>query len=169
MLCVKVMYFSSKPLLSEVDVTVVIPTKSLQQTAQRFAQRHPACGERIYRNTLAVGVVDQYLRLLGFETDITQGDSWNPVLQVVNDVADLYLPGYGRIECRVVEADAAECYVPADVSCDRVAYIVMGLDLEADVPEAALLGFVGEVTDEWILLDELRSLAELPQFLSGEG
>ncbi len=163
------MLFSSKTLLSELDATVVIPTKSLQQTAQRFSQRQPVCAERIYRNTLAVGVVDQYLRLLGFETDITQGDSWNPVLQVVNDVADLYVLDYGRIECRVVEAEAAKCYVPADVSCDRVAYIVMRLDLEADVPAAALLGFVGEVTDEWILLDELRSLTELPQYLSGEG
>ena len=160
------MLFSSKTLLSETDVTVVMPTESLQQTAQRFSQRHPTSAERIYRNTLAVGVVDQYLRLLGIETDITQGDSWNPVLQVVNDVADLYLPGYGRVECRVVEADAPDCYVPADVSCDRIAYIIVRLHLEAAEPEAALLGFVIEVTDEWVPLHTLQSLSELPQYLS---
>ncbi|MEM7062125.1 MAG: DUF1822 family protein [Cyanobacteria bacterium P01_B01_bin.77] len=159
------MFFPSKPLLFETDSTVVMPTKSLQQTAQRFAQRYPPCGQRIYRNTLAVGVVDQYLSLLGIKTDITQGDSWNPVMQVVNDVADLYLPAYGRIECRVVEAESAQCYVPAEVSCDRIAYIIIRLYLEPGEPEAALLGFAPEVTDEWIPLHNLRSLLELPQYL----
>ncbi|MEM7796834.1 MAG: DUF1822 family protein [Cyanobacteria bacterium P01_C01_bin.118] len=160
------MLFTSKSLLSETDVTVVMPTKSLQQTAQRFAQRHPSFAERIYRNTLAVGVVDQYLSLLGIKTDLAEGDSWNPVMQMVNDVADLYLPDYGRIECRVVDTDTTECYVPADVSCDRIAYIVINLKLTSDKPEAALLGFVTEVTDEWIQLDSLLSLSELPQYLS---
>ncbi len=160
------MLFPSKTLLSKTDITVVMPTKLLQQTAQQFSQRHPTNADRIYRNTLAVGVVDQYLRLLGIETDITQGDSWNPVLQVVNDVADLYLPDYGRVECRVVEAEATQCYVPADVSCDRIAYIIVRLHLELAEPEAALLGFVTEVADEWIPLQALRRLSELPQYLS---
>lgn len=160
------MFFPLKPLLFESDITVVMPTKSLQQTAQRFAQRHSSYGERIYRNTLAVGVVDQYLSLLGIETDISQGDSWNPVMHMVNDVADLYLPGYGYVECRTVEPDAAECYVPADVSCDRIAYIIVRLYLNSAEPEAALLGFIPQVTDEWIPLEGLYRLSEFPQYLS---
>ena len=160
------MVFPFKPLLFESNATVVMPTKSLQQTAERFAQRHPSCSQRIYRNTIAVGVVDQYLSLLGFETDISQGDSWSPVMHRVNDVADLCLPGYGRIECRVVESDAVNCYVPADMSCDRIAYIVVRLHLDSAVPEAALLGFVPDVTDEWIPLDSLSDMSELPQYLS---
>ena len=150
----------------ETDAIVIIPTQSLQQTAMHFSQRHPLSAERIYRNTLAVGVVAQYLNLLGIKTDITQGDSWNPVLQLVNDVADLVLPDYGRIECRIVEADASECYVPADVSCDRIAYIMIRLSLNSAEPKAALLGFTAEVTDEWIQLCKLRNLSELPQYLS---
>ena len=160
------MLFTSRSLLSETDVTVVMPTKSLQQTAQKFARRPSSFSERIYRNTLAVGVVDQYLSVLGIKTDLGQGDSWNPVMQMVNDVADIYLPDYGRIECRVVETEATECYVPADVSCDRIAYIVVRLKLTSNEPEAALLGFVTEVTDEWIQLHSLLSLSELPQYLS---
>ncbi len=57
---------SSTPrsLSSETDAIVIIPTQSLQQTALRFSQYHPAAAERIYHNTLAVGVVAQYLSLL---------------------------------------------------------------------------------------------------------
>lgn len=156
-----------KTLLSDTtDITVIMPTQSLQQTALRFSQRHPACAERVYRNTLAVGVVEQYFRLLGIETGLVQSDSWNPVLQVVNDVADLYLPDYGRVECRVTEVDTNECYVPADVSYDRVAYIIVGLNLELAQPEAVLLGFTSEVLDEWVPLSTLRNLSELPLYLS---
>ncbi|MBE9070794.1 DUF1822 family protein [Leptolyngbya cf. ectocarpi LEGE 11479] len=143
-----------------------MPTMSLQQLAQRFSQRHPPCAERIYRNTLAVGAVAQYLRLLGIATDVSQSDSWHPVLQLVNDVADLYLPGYGRVECRVVEGDAADCYVPANVSCDRIAYIIVRLYLDSAEPEAALLGFATKVASERIQLHHLRSLSELPQYLN---
>lgn len=155
----------SKPFLSEPDAVVVMPTESLQQTAKEFAQQHPTNAERIYLNTLAVGVVDQYFRLLGIKTNITQGDSWNPVLRMVNDVADLDLPDYGRVECRVITANATDCYVPADVSCDRIAYVVVRLDLDSAKIEAALLGFVTEVESEYISLSRLRDLSEIPQHL----
>lgn len=156
----------SRTLSFETDAIVIIPTQGLLQTAQRFSLRHPSASQRIYRNTLAVGVVAQYLNMLGIKTDVTQGDSWHPVLQLVNDVADLHLPDYGQLECRVVEVGATSCYVPADVSCDRIAYIVVRLNLETAQPDATLLGFTPRVTSEWISIQTLDSLANLPQYLT---
>lgn len=165
MLRVNAMLCSSNSLVSKTDSIVIMPTRSLLQLAQRFSQRHPPCAQRIYRNTLAVGVVAQYLRLLGIATDTSQSDSWHPVLQLVNDVADLYLPGYGRVECRVVEGDATGCYASAEVSCDRIAHILIRLHLDAAEPEAALLGFATKPMSDWIQLHHLHSLSELPQYL----
>jgi hypothetical protein len=77
-------------------------TQKAIRSARQFAseQRHPDKKEQVYFNTLAVLAVRDYLTLLDIETDLTNCDSWNPVVRLLENVADLYIKNLGKIECR---------------------------------------------------------------------
>lgn len=80
-------------------------TQSAQQIALQFASEQPNEPKalQVYLNTLAVCAVNNYLRIMDVPTDLTASDSWNPVLRLAADVADLWVIGLGRLECRPVE------------------------------------------------------------------
>jgi hypothetical protein len=140
-------------------------TQVVHRTAQQFSSQQPSPEkqEQVRFNTLAVGVVNDYLQLMGLATDLRTSDSWNPVVRLCADVADLNLPGLGRLECRAVRSGDRTCTIPPDVWVDRIGYVVVQIDDAAQ--EAELLGFVPSVAEEELLLSRLRSPEDLLEHL----
>ncbi len=125
-------------------ITLPITTE-FRRLADRFSGRWGTTAKavQIRRNTLAVCAVNAYLELMEISSAIAQGDSWNPVMQTVSDVADLVLPDTGVLSCRAVEPGASTCYVPPEDWHDRMGYVAVVIDEAAN--EASLVGFVTDV------------------------
>ncbi|MGB8687033.1 MAG: DUF1822 family protein [Microcoleus sp.] len=159
--------------LWEIDFLPMPITQKALQLAQHFAtqQRHPQRHEQVYLNTLAVLAVRDYLKIIDIDTDLTQCDSWNPVIRLFADAADLYVKGLGKIECRPIKnrhqnqengnqnssAHRPEiCPVPVEAREERIGYIVVAID--EDAKEARLLGFSPTAGTGELVLSELHSL-----------
>jgi hypothetical protein len=114
-----------------------------RETAEVFAAQAGPFSERVRRNTLAVLAVQRYLSWQGIATNLPGADSWHPALRLAADVADLPLPGLGRIECRVVTAGTTEVEIPLEASTDRSAYMLLEL---LEQPQSARLigGFMAK-------------------------
>lgn len=148
-------------------------TQKAIRLAWQFAseQGHPQRVEQIYLNTLALLAVRDYLTILDIETDLTECDSWNPVIRMFEDTADLYIKGLGKIECRPIRsvhqqgengnenssANLPEmCNVPIEAMEQRIGYIVVEID--EDEKEARLLGFSPTADSGELVLSDLHSL-----------
>lgn len=142
-------------------------TRYQQQVAHTFAQEQPTPTKtnQVYRNTLAVAIVRDYLDMLGFTTAVHLSDSWNPVLRLMADVADLEITGVGRLECRPLAPDQTTCPVPPEAWTDRVGYVLVALDLAAE--QAHLLGFSSSLVQGQLAVDHLQSLEMLIDHLHG--
>lgn len=136
-------------------------TETARTIAQKFAagQPTPEKREQVRLNTLAVCVVNYYLQMIGIATDITVGDSWNPIVRLAADVADLEVIGKGRLECRPIKADQQNCYIPPEVWEDRIGYVVVEFDQL--LREAKVLGFIQTAATEYISINELQPLENL--------
>lgn len=146
------------------DLSVLMPiTQEAQQTASQFASEQPTPPKalQVYLNTLAVYAVSHYLRMLGIATNLTAGDSWNPVLRFASDVADLWVTNVGRLECRPLQDH--QCLVPPETQDDRIGYVAVQIDLEQQT--ARLLGFTPVVTTDELALRELQPIKQLLQHL----
>lgn len=141
-------------------------TAANHQTAQKFYQQHsnPQKARQVYLNTLSVLAVNFYLTCLGIKTDLEHSQSWNLALQVLVDSADLWVSDRGRLECRAVLPDAKVCVIPAQVWSDRMAYLVV--QLNADLTEATLLGFVRRVATEDLPIEKLQPIDRFPEYLN---
>ncbi len=127
---------------------IVVPiTTASRRIAQQFAQQCPTPekANQIKQNTLAVCAVNNYLQLLSIPTDIDSGDSWNPLMRQVTDVADLKLPNVGTFSCRPVAPESETCYIPPDDWHDRAGYVAVSLD--EDAHRATLLGFSTDIPE----------------------
>lgn len=117
---------------------------------------------QIYLNTLAVYAVHTYLKWLGIDSRL-EGDSWQPGNRVLFDVADLVLPGIGKLECRPVLSEQAIFHLPLEVCHDRIGYVAVQFD--SSLERAELLGFIpGDPAiepPEEIQLADLHSLEDL--------
>jgi Protein of unknown function (DUF1822) len=113
--------------------------------ARRFAAQQATVqkGKRVYLNTLAVYAVHSYLKWLKIETNLNQSDSWHPVNQAIFDIADLVLPSIGKLECRPVLPGEKACYLPPEVTENRIGYL--GVQFSESLSEVQLLGFVPTV------------------------
>jgi hypothetical protein len=153
---------------ANIDPFTVTVSLSLSAHAQaklfRGYQSNPHKAKQIYLNALAVYATNHYLQRLGFETDLTQSNSWNPAMQSLMDVADLVLKDCGTLECRPVLPGAEFVWVPAEVWTDRIGYVAVQFD--ESLRKATLLGFVERVSDSKIAIAQLRSLQALPQYLN---
>ena len=140
-------------------------TQAAKQTAQQFASQQPdqKKAEQVYRNTLAVYVVNEYLNLLGIKTDLAASDSWNAAVRLISNVADLYIVDYGHVDCRPVQPDEETCWIPLEAQSDRIGYIIVRLDT---AQEATLLGFIEQVHLEHLPLQQLRPIPELLKYLA---
>ncbi len=135
-------------------------TQAARQTAEEFAQQQPTVEKAIQvrLNTLAVLVVNDYLQLMGIPTNLKAGDSWNPIMRMCTDVADLEIIGIGRLECRPLLSFAEKCPIPAEVSSERIGYVVVRIG--QSLQESTLLGFTPSAT-EGIRLAQLQSPEKL--------
>lgn len=137
------------------DATMItIPiSEHFREFALNFAQEqpNPHRQRQVYLNTLSVQVVNYYLQLLEVETDLEASDSWNPYIRLIDDVADLMIPGLGKLECRGLIADS-EIYlshqsvvIPPEVWENRVGYIFVAID--GCCSEAKILGFLNKLAE----------------------
>lgn len=152
---------------SDPNFTFTVPlTAAAHQTAEEFYHQHasPQKAKQVYLNTLGVQAVNFYLQCLHIATDLEGSESFNPVLQTLADLADLQLTGKGRLECRTVLSGQKSCLVPPEVWSDRIGYVIVQLDRE--LTEATLLGFIPQVDAEELPLRKLQSLQDLPAYLS---
>lgn len=133
--------------------------------AKQFAtqQATPQKGKQVYLNTLAVYAVHSYLKWLQIESNIHQGYSWLPGLRTLFNVADLVLPGVGKLECRPVIPGETACKLPLEVREDRIGYVAVQFGNRLD--EVQLLGFIRAIdipnASEQILIADFQPLDAL--------
>ncbi|MBW4563396.1 MAG: DUF1822 family protein [Mojavia pulchra JT2-VF2] len=134
-------------------------------TAQQFAEEQPTAqkAEQVRLNTLAVWVVNDYLQMMDIATDLTASDSWNPVMRLCANVADLEMPALGHLECRPIRVGEQICSVPPETWEERIGYVVVQID--ESLQEAWLLGFVPNVAAEELPLSQLRSPETFIEYL----
>jgi hypothetical protein len=136
-------------------------TQAARSTAQKFASGQPTATkkEQVKLNTLAVTVVNDYLQMMGIDTDLEAGDSWNSLVRLCTDVADLQVAKIGRLECRPVKANQSTCYIPPETWEERVGYVIVQID--DSLLEAKILGFSHKVTSEELPLNKLQPVEAL--------
>ncbi len=80
-----------------------LPPKS-HVLAQKFAQQQSIKdrAKRVYINTLAVHVGQDFLNGLGFKTDLDNADCFDEIFRIIDDVADVIIPNLGTVEFRRV-------------------------------------------------------------------
>ncbi len=137
---------------------------SAHQLARQFFDMQPLCRRKqVYLNTLAIYAVRFYLKCMGIKADWETSDSYDPLMQLVMDTADLEIPHLGSLECRPVLPDAQVVEVPPSAWSERIGYVAVQLD--ESLRKATLLGFLESVTMEEIPISQLRSLKELRKHL----
>ena len=112
--------------------------------------------ESVYFNTLATYAVSQYLQQAGFSIELQTSNGHALVINALMDAANLVVPGYGTLECRPIEYSKNEMYVPREVWQERIGYVAVQLD--ADLSQAVLLGFLKQVNSTTISLEDLSPL-----------
>jgi hypothetical protein len=148
------------------DFSLPLPISLEARTlAQEFAARQPTSekAEQVRLNTLAVCTVNAYLQMLGFSTDVFSSDSWNPVMSLCADVADLEVTGIGKLECRPMRTFQSSCPIPLEVWDLRVGYVVVQID--ESLQKASLLGFTPTVTTQEFPLNQLQPPEDLIEHL----
>ena len=153
-------------MMTETNFWAISISLAAQFQAKQFSttQSCPQKAKQVYLNTLAVTAVNSYLNCIGWATNLENSDSWNSVMHTIMDVADLKIPNYGKLECRVVIADEEFVTIPPEVWSDRIAYIVV--ELNDSLTEAKLLGFAPKVSQTNLPLSQLEALDKLPSYLS---
>jgi hypothetical protein len=143
--------------------------ESDRECAGKFAASQPNTekNQQVYFNTLAVLAVNTFVQELRYETDLDAGDSWHPVIRMFNNVADLVLPGIGKIECCPVKVGEQAIYLPSEVRENRIAYVAV--EFAEPFDKVKLLGFIpavgiGDETEQ-IPLSELKPVEELLDYL----
>ncbi|AKG20279.1 DUF1822 family protein [Calothrix sp. 336/3] len=149
------------------DFALSLPiTQTAYQQAQQFAREQPtaAKAEQVKQNTLSVLVVNDYLQMMGINTDLSASDLWNPIVRLCADVSDLQIPEIGSLECRVVHSLTDCCYIPPETWEERIAYVVVMLD--ESQREGKILGFVPTVETEELPLNQLQPLEDFIDYLA---
>lgn len=133
----------------------------IRRVAREFALNQPTTekAEQVLLNTIAVSVINNYLTMLSIDTSLASSDSWNPIMQLCENVADLDISGVGKLECRPIKSGADSCYIPLEVSELRVGYVVVQID--DSLKTATILGFTPQVTTENLPLTNLRPPEDL--------
>jgi len=144
------------------DLALSLPiTLTARKIASQFASGQPTAqkAEQVRLNTLAVCVMNDYLQMMGISTDISKSDSWNRVVRMAADVADLVITGIGHLECRPIKAHEPTCQIPLEVWSDRIGYVVVQID--ESFRQATVLGFTKTAATLELPISQLRPLEDL--------
>lgn len=155
--------------INDEPLMLTIPlTLEAHQIAQQFQNQHcHAKAKQVYLNILAVYAVNTALKCLGITTDWQASDSWNPIMQILSNTADLLIKDLGKLECRPVLPHATTCYIPPETWSERIGYVFV--EFNQSLTEANLLGFLPSVTSEEIALNQLQSIGDLLDHLNPSG
>lgn len=123
----------------------------------------PIKANQIRFNTIAVYAVDNYLKCLGFTTDLSHSASRDPILAQLLNVANLEIKNVGQIECIPFISDRSECHIPPESEYLRVGY--MPVQISQDLTEATILGFSTQKKGA-IQLDKLADLEYAIEYLT---
>lgn len=148
------------------SLTFTVPlTSEAHLIAEGFykQQSNSKKAKQVYLNTLAVYAVNFYLECLGIETDWAASDSWDQVMQTLTNTADLVVKGQGRLECIPVLPKAQNITILPECD-DRIGYVAVQLNQE--LTEATLLGFIPEIVSDKLPLSKLNSLEDLIKHLN---
>lgn len=139
--------------------------KEAHEIADYFCQQHSdfAKAEQVYLNTLAVYAVNCCLQSLGIATDLEASDSWNPIMQSRLTVADLVVKGKGKVGCCPVMPGEDFIEISEEALSDRIGYLFV--EINAEMSEAKLLGFVEKINETKLSFLTLLSLDDLPEYL----
>lgn len=146
----------------------IAPADLAQANAFASAHDHPEKAKQVKLNTLAMLAMKQYLNLLQVPTSIEVGDAWSVGMQALMNVADLVLPGIGRLECRpvvgAIDLDSEQppsgmVEVPAEVWHERIGHVVVQIDEAQQL--AAILGYLPSVEEEHVDLATLEPIDAL--------
>jgi hypothetical protein len=143
-------------------ISVTLPiTDEIKQIADTLAAQQPNLDKarQVWLNALAVGVMKNYFEMMNVPTDLRTSDSQNAWLCMAADIADLVLPGLGKIECRPVKAGQDSCYVPIESWVDRIGYVAVILD--EPVSRATIDGFLPNVGVENVPLKSFQPIEML--------
>ncbi|WP_138500080.1 DUF1822 family protein [Nostoc sp. PA-18-2419] len=149
------------------DFTLTLPiSQTARLTAEQFAneQSNSQKAEQVRLNTLAVWVVNDYLQMMDIPTDKEVSDSWNPIMRLCGDIADLQVSSVGRLECRPIQKHQQICSIPPETWEERVGYLVVEFD--ESLQEAKILGFVASAATETLSLRELQPLEAFIDYLA---
>lgn len=127
--------------------------------SNQFSQQQPTPEKRaqVSLNTLAVCTINDYLQMMGFETNLAAGDSWNPIARMCADVADLEVTNIGKLECRPVTPGDIEYSIPPEVWIERIGYMFVEIDPAARA--ATILGFIPQARAS-VRLTQLQSIED---------
>ncbi|NEO80505.1 DUF1822 family protein [Moorena sp. SIO4G3] len=136
-------------------------TNNARSRAEQFARQQPTPqkAEQVRLNTLAVLVVNDYMQMMGMPTDLKASDSWNPIIRLLANVADLEISGIGRIECRAIKSQDSVCHIPPEVWSDRIGYVVVEINEQSS--EGTVLGFTPTADTEELPISQLRPVDDL--------
>ena len=149
---------------SEIFQTHISLSAHVQAETFRRYQSQGSKAKQVYFNTLAVLVANSYLNLIGWSTNLSQSDSWNPVFQTLMNVADLQIPSYGKLECRAVLSGESKVIVPPEVWSGRICYLIVMLD--QDLKTGTILGFAEQINQIELPLGHIAPLSEFSSYLS---
>jgi len=146
-------------------------TYEARMIAKDFAAQQPTPSKKrqVYLNTLAVCVANNYMEMMGTPADLKASDSWNPVLRLCGDVADLKLAELGHLECRPIETvssaepDTVLCQIPEEMMNDRIGCMIIEIDLVRR--RANLLGFAKALESSNVFLRQLFTMNDFEKYL----
>lgn len=139
--------------------------------AREFAAEEsvPEKARQVYLNTLAVCASRSYLEWMEFKTDLSESECWHPVARHFHNVADLLLPGLGRLECRPVWRGETVLSLPPEVTEDRIGCLAVQFKNEKQLDKVKLLGFYRALQDrelpDTIAIADLQPCEEMIEYL----
>jgi hypothetical protein len=148
----------------ETHPTIVVLSPADHQMAMTFAKQQPNAqhGQQIYLNILAVQAVHHYLAWFGIISDPLQSDSWQLIDQWIDKVADLAIPGIGKLECCPVLPSQTMVMLPSDTFDERLGYVAV--EFGEQLESVNLRGFLPSSTNTQsmtIPLSEFQPLENL--------
>ncbi|MDB9374887.1 DUF1822 family protein [Nodularia sphaerocarpa] len=175
-------------LLRELAIPFPIPP-SFRRQAKAYASQYftQEAQKRSYLNTLALLVANGYLRLLGFETNLSKLERWNALYRLWSEGNELELSGLGNLECCVITPGQETVILPPETSfpaetwsdgqrpiigdskallqADRIGYLFV--EIPSSEHNAKLVGFLPacEITDAEIAIADLQSMDDLIDYL----